>query len=336
LPVVACCAFLPGAQGQLSPPPDGCYSNFTTAEGCNALNSLTTGAGNTALGWDALFTNTDGSFNTGVGGGALIFNDGSSNTAVGAAALLLNTTGFQNTAVGTDALVFNTIAADNNAIGAFALFNNDSSGSGSANFNNAHGRSALGANIDGFENDAFGDLALENCTGSENTAMGDDAGDLITTGFGNACFGKEAGDAITIGNNIIAIGLNVSGVSSAFGEVDNSCYIGNISGASVSAGTAAFVIVDADGKLGTLAVDANGNKLTVPGLQGANPPQAVPARQAPQSAAKQAMLNSKVEALEATVALQQKQIDALTAGLQKVSAQLEVNKPAPQVVVNKP
>ena len=48
------------------------------------------------------------------------------------------------------------------------------------------------------------------------------------------------------------------------------------------------------------------------------------------------MLNSKVEALEATVALQQKQIDALTAGLQKVSAQLEVNKPAPQVVVNKP
>jgi len=40
--------------------------------------------------------------------------------------------------------------------------------------------------------------------------------------------------------------------------------------------------------------------------------------------------------LQATVARQQKQIDALTAGLQKVSAQLEVSKPAPQVVVNKP
>jgi hypothetical protein len=31
---------------------------------------------------------------------------------------------------------------------------------------------------------------------------------------------------------------------------------------------------------------------------------------------------------------QQKQIDALTAGLQKVSAQLETSKPAPQVVNN--
>jgi hypothetical protein len=31
---------------------------------------------------------------------------------------------------------------------------------------------------------------------------------------------------------------------------------------------------------------------------------------------------------------QQKQIDALTAGLQKVNAQLEANKPAPQMVNN--
>jgi hypothetical protein len=41
---IVCFAFLPGAQGQLSPPPDGCYPNFTTAEGCDALNSLTTGS----------------------------------------------------------------------------------------------------------------------------------------------------------------------------------------------------------------------------------------------------------------------------------------------------
>src|SRR5438128_2111916 len=96
LPVVACFALLPGAHGQLNPPPGGCFPNFTTAAGCDALNSLTTGAGNTALGWDALFANTTGSFNTGVGGGALILNNGSSNTAVGAAALLLNTSGSQN------------------------------------------------------------------------------------------------------------------------------------------------------------------------------------------------------------------------------------------------
>ena len=39
----------------------------------------------------------------------------------------------------------------------------------------------------------------------------------------------------------------------------------------------------------------------------------------------------KVQELEAKAAQQQKQIDALTAGLQKVSAQLEASKPAPQV-----
>jgi hypothetical protein len=37
---------------------------------------------------------------------------------------------------------------------------------------------------------------------------------------------------------------------------------------------------------------------------------------------------------EATIAKQQKQIDALAAGHQKVSAQLELSKPAPQVVNN--
>jgi uncharacterized coiled-coil protein SlyX len=37
---------------------------------------------------------------------------------------------------------------------------------------------------------------------------------------------------------------------------------------------------------------------------------------------------------EATIAKQQKQIEALTAGLQKVSAQLELSKPAPQTVLN--
>jgi replication fork clamp-binding protein CrfC len=36
----------------------------------------------------------------------------------------------------------------------------------------------------------------------------------------------------------------------------------------------------------------------------------------------------------ATIARQQKQIDALTAGLQKVNAKVELTKPAPQMVVN--
>jgi hypothetical protein len=37
---------------------------------------------------------------------------------------------------------------------------------------------------------------------------------------------------------------------------------------------------------------------------------------------------------EAAIARQQKQIEAHTSGLQKMSAQLEMSKPAPQRVVN--
>ena len=53
--------------------------------------------------------------------------------------------------------------------------------------------------------------------------------------------------------------------------------------------------------------------------------------------------HKKVQALEATVAQQQKGMEVLTAQLkeqaaqiQKVSAQLEMSKPAAKVVVNKP
>jgi trimeric autotransporter adhesin len=39
---------------------------------------------------------------------------------------------------------------------------------------------------------------------------------------------------------------------------------------------------------------------------------------------------------EGAIARQQKQIEVLTAGLQKVSAQLELSKPAPQTAANRP
>src|SRR5216110_744339 len=86
------------------PTPDGCYPNSTTAEGCKALQSLTSGAANTAIGWYSLFGTTTGSFNTAVGAGALDLNTADNNTAVGVAALLLNTTGTDNTATGVGAL----------------------------------------------------------------------------------------------------------------------------------------------------------------------------------------------------------------------------------------
>src|SRR5439155_24263876 len=106
--VLICIAFLPqmhAAPNALpSPSPDGCYPGFTTAEGCNALFSLTSGAGNTAVGWYSLYFNTTHSYSTGLGAGALVLNNADSNTAVGAAAMLLNTTGTENTATGVDAM----------------------------------------------------------------------------------------------------------------------------------------------------------------------------------------------------------------------------------------
>jgi uncharacterized coiled-coil protein SlyX len=92
-------ALLPRAHAVV-PAPDGGYPNFTTAEGTNAVQNLTTGAGNTGVGWYSLFTDTTASFNTGVGGGTLVFNNADSNTAIGVAALLFNTNGDGNTAVG--------------------------------------------------------------------------------------------------------------------------------------------------------------------------------------------------------------------------------------------
>jgi hypothetical protein len=44
--------------------------------------------------------------------------------------------------------------------------------------------------------------------------------------------------------------------------------------------------------------------------------------------------HSKVEKLQAAIVQQQKQIEVLTAGLQKVSAQVEMSRPASQMVVD--
>jgi hypothetical protein len=79
--------------------------------------------------------------------------------------------------------------------------------------NNAHGSGALFSNTSSCCNNAFGDDALSN-----------------STGFGNTAIGDLAGIGVTTHNNIIAIGAGVSGVDTALGEVDNSCYIGDISG----------------------------------------------------------------------------------------------------------
>ena len=85
-------ALSPGMRA-VTPPPDGGYPGANTAEGQDALLSLTTGGYNTAIGFESLRTNTTGQFNTGVGALTLYFNTGDQNTANGAAALVYNTTG---------------------------------------------------------------------------------------------------------------------------------------------------------------------------------------------------------------------------------------------------
>ena len=59
---LGCFALSPQARA-VDPPPDGGYPNQNTAEGDDALFSLTTGADNTAMGFDALDSNTTGSDN---------------------------------------------------------------------------------------------------------------------------------------------------------------------------------------------------------------------------------------------------------------------------------
>ncbi len=289
---------------------EACYPNFATAEGCDALSSLTAGAANTALGWRALFLNTNGSFNTGVGGGALALNNGSSNTAVAAAALLLNTSGNNNTAVGTDALVFNDSGSANTSTGYFALMNNTIGGS-----NTAIGGEALTANTSGNNNTAIGNLALMN-----SQTMSD-----------HVCVGRMAGSGITTVDNNIIIGHH-SGVHSVFGQESGRCFIDNIHGAPVSAATAMTVLVDSDGRLGTVAMEGAGG-FSPKGIR----PQAIP------DAGSQAMLKLQVQDLEATLAQRQQQIEKLTAELeeqvaqiQKVNAQLEMSKPTTKMIVNKP
>ncbi len=71
--VIGCFWFSPEAQSVV-PPPDGGYPGGNTAEGQNALSSLTTGSFNTAVGFFSLRSNDIKSFNTAVGAGALVAN----------------------------------------------------------------------------------------------------------------------------------------------------------------------------------------------------------------------------------------------------------------------
>src|SRR5437667_242093 len=123
---VTCLALLPMAQAVV-PAPDSGYPGGNTAEGQAALLSRTTGIYNTGVGLYSLLSLTDGNFCTGVGAGALLANTADGNTAIGAGALLTNTNGQGNTADGEFAL-FNNNGFNNTATGAGALHNSTGGG----------------------------------------------------------------------------------------------------------------------------------------------------------------------------------------------------------------
>ncbi|HEX9281283.1 MAG TPA: tail fiber domain-containing protein [Candidatus Udaeobacter sp.] len=340
---IVCIGLLPRAEAVV-PPPDGGYPGFNTAEGQNALFSLTTGQANTAVGWFSLFSNTTNSFNTATGVGALLFNTADENTAVGAAALLFNTIGTRNTAVGAAALLNNTEATENTATGAEALKNNTT-----GIVNTANGVSALATNT----------------TGNGNTALGFLAGSNLTTGDNN----------IDIGNS----GVPGESATTRIGsEFQTRTFISAIRGVTTGIADAVNVVIDSNGQLGTMSSSRRFKKeikpmdnasetiltlnpvtfhyksdgtgrpqfgLIAEEVAAANPDLVV--RDADgeiytvrYDAVNAMLLNEflkehrKNEEQGAAISRQQKQIEALTAGLQKVSAQLEASKPAPQLVNN--
>jgi len=224
LSVLACFVGLPEikAAPQVAPPPDGCYPGFTTAEGCLALQNLTTGTGNTGVGWRSLFLVGGASFNTAVGAGTLVLNTADSNTAVGAAAMILNLSGDDNTAVGVSALAFNSGGEDNTAVGSFALSNNDSTGAGLASNNTAVGAEALEFNTDGNPNTAIGYAALNsNLTAGGNTAVGYDAllfNGLLADGFPFGWYNNAVGAGALL-NNVNGYSNNAFGNDALFFNV---------------------------------------------------------------------------------------------------------------------
>ena len=128
-----------------------------------------------------------------------------------------------------------------------------------------------------------------------------------STGNDNIALGSSAGNSVTTANNVICVGA-------VGANVDNTCFIGNISGVAV---TGDPVVVAANGQLG---VAPAGSPLSANEL--------LKQQRVVQE------LKATTERQAAVIALQEGQIKALTAGLQKVSAQLEASKPAPRVVNN--
>jgi len=370
--VLVCISLLPRAQAVV-PAPDGAYPGGNTAEGRDALFHRTTGIWNTAFGFNALYHDTKGNSNTAVGFNALLHNtEGIQNTAIGVGALKSNTGGFQNTANGVNALVSNATGVWNTASGVDALKGNIF-GSGNtaigyqALFSNAIGdaNTAIGFyalfGIEGICNTAIGNYAgFGNSSGNYNVYIGaaahrDESGTIRIgdpTSVG-ACYLAGIDEATVDPSTGTAVFVDADGklgtVVSSKRFKDEIKPMDKTSEAVLALKPVTFhykkdtkgipqfglvaedvaevnpdlVVRDKNGEIYTVRYDAVNAMLLNEFLKAHS-----------KMEEQEASIAQLKKELQATAAHQQKQIDALTAGLQKVSAQLEASKPAPQVVNN--
>ena len=340
-----------------------------TATGVYALYSNTIGWYNNAVGAYALANNTEGTYNTANGYGALYYNtEGYANTATGFAALYRNTTGSTNTANGYRALYSNSTGFGNTATGRLALQSNTT-----GNYNTANGYLAFNSNTTGNFNTANGYRALgENTTGSTNTALGREAGLGVTTANDVICigtFGENVSNSCYIGQ---IFGKTSSGGTSVFINSDGKLGTttssrrfkeeirpmerasevlfalkpvsfrykkgidpqGNpqfgLVAEDVEAVNPDLVVRDKEGKVNTVRYEAVNVMLLNEFLK---EHRKVEAQEATITRLKSTVAQQRRD-FQATVAHQQKQIEALTAGLQRVSAQVEMSRPSPRTVDN--
>ncbi|PYL69442.1 MAG: hypothetical protein DMF28_03305 [Verrucomicrobia bacterium] len=351
-------ALLPKAQA-VSPPPDGGYSGGNTAEGQTALLSLTTGGFNTAVGFLSLRSNTTGGFNTAIGAGTLLANTAIENTATGVAALLSNTTGMANTATGAFALFSNTIGSANSAFGAGALFSNTT-----GDFNTAIGDEALFSNTSGSVNIAIGILA-----GSQLTT-GDHNIDIDNYGVaGESGIIRIGATGVHTTTYIAGIAGQTVGAGGSFCYVDNEGKLGVFLSARRFKTDIADMAAASEGLLAlrpvTFHYKPELDKTGIPqfGLVAeevakVNPNLVTHDAKGELSTVRYEAVNAmllneflkehrkveeqdcRIQEQETTIAALKKQMETVVAHakeqdsqIQKVSAQIELNKAAPQVIV---
>lgn len=168
------------------------YGSGSVAIGASALFSNTLGEGETAVGYLALYSNTTGDANVAVGSGALYSNStGLSNVGVGSSAIGNNTSGNYNTAVGDVALTFSTTGSYNTALGAKAIAFNSTGHDNAAVGYGALNKNSTGINNVGVGSNAGAALT----TGSNNIVLGYFGGSALTTGSNNIEIGHVGGSA---------------------------------------------------------------------------------------------------------------------------------------------